>query len=73
MGRGMKDEDCRICLHKRLRAGLPPQKKYRVAQRVTDHSVFNKRRGAPLFLCPICDGEALENSIKEHSLRLASH
>lgn len=61
---------CSSCKKEREDVGKPPRKLTRLPLEVTQDKLF-KRKGMPIRLCEYCDGDALEDALRQHHLRVA--
>lgn len=59
---------CSSCKKDREDTGKPPRRLHRLPLEVTQNDLF-KRKGMPIRLCTFCDGDALEDALRQHQLR----
>lgn len=63
--------ECRICKDEQAAKGEGPRKLRTLPSEVTQYHLF-KKKGAPVRMCEVCDGEALEAALRHHSNRQAA-
>jgi hypothetical protein len=65
------DLNCQGCKNDRDKRHEPPRPLYLMPDAITKSSTF-KRKTLGLYLCLHCDGDAIENALKEHDRRKPS-
>lgn len=65
------DDPCRGCKNDRDKRDEPPRPLYQLPDEITTSPLF-KRKSLPVFLCLHCDGDAIEDALREHDRRTSS-
>lgn len=63
--------ECNGCKKEREKRHETPRTLYRLPSEITASQLF-KNRTLPLYLCTHCDGDNIEDAIRQHDRRLAS-
>lgn len=65
------DRTCQGCKKDREKRGENPRLLYRMPGEITRHQLF-RRKTLPLLLCAHCDGDNIEDAVRQHDTRMAS-
>lgn len=63
--------DCNGCKKEREKKDETPRPLFRLPDEITRHKMF-KRQTLPIYMCLHCDGDAIEDALREHDRRTGS-